>query len=68
MISRFPDAAKGRRVMCVQHSRWKSAEAFNLLNHANFGAATTSISSGYFGKILTSGAPRICEFALKDVF
>jgi hypothetical protein len=44
------------------------AEAFNLLNHANFGPATTSISSGNFGKILTSGNPRICEFALKYIF
>jgi hypothetical protein len=44
------------------------AEAFNVLNHPNFGAATTSISSGNFGKILTSSAPRICEFALKYVF
>ena len=44
------------------------AEAFNVLNHPNFGAATTSISSGNFGKILTSGAPRICEIAVKYVF
>ena len=44
------------------------AEAFNVLNHPNFGSATTSISSGNFGKILTSGAPRICEFAVKYVF
>jgi hypothetical protein len=44
------------------------AEAYNVLNHANFGPAITSISSGTFGKILTSGNPRICEFALKYIF
>jgi hypothetical protein len=44
------------------------AEAFSLLNHANFDPATTSISSGNFGKILTSGNRRICEFVLKYIF
>jgi TonB dependent receptor len=44
------------------------AEAYNVLNHANFGPATLSIGSGTFGKILTSGNPRICEFALKYIF
>ncbi len=44
------------------------AEAYNVLNHANFGPATLSIASGTFGKILTSGNPRILEFALKYIF
>ena len=63
------DAALVRRVKVREGQSVEiRAEAFNVLNHANFGAATTSISSGNFGKILTSGAPRICEFALKYVF
>jgi hypothetical protein len=63
------DTAVSRRVKVREgHSVEIRAEAFNVLNHPNFGAATTSISSGNFGKILTSSAPRICEFALKYVF
>src|SRR5207245_11569801 len=63
------DAAVLRRVKVREGQSVEiRAEAYNVLNHPNFGAATTNISSGNFGKILTSGAPRICEFALKYVF
>jgi hypothetical protein len=63
------DAAVSRRVRVREGQSVEiRAEAFNVLNHANFGAATTNISSGNFGKILTSSAPRILEFALKYVF
>jgi hypothetical protein len=63
------DAALVRRVKVREGQSVEiRAEAFNVLNHANFGGATTSISSGNFGKILTSSSPRICEFALKYVF
>src|SRR6266478_1438883 len=63
------DAAVVRRVRVREGQSVEiRAEAFNVMNHANFGAATTSLSSGNFGKILTSGSPRICEFALKYVF
>ena len=44
------------------------AEAFNLLNHVNLGAATTTLSSGAFGTITSAAAPRICEIALKYIF
>ncbi len=63
------DAAISRRVRVREGQSVEiRAEAFNLFNHANFGPATTSISSGNFGKILTSGNPRILELALKYVF
>ena len=63
------DAAVVRRVRVREGQSVEiRAEAYNILNHPNFGPATTSISSGNFGKILTSGNPRICEFALKYVF
>jgi hypothetical protein len=63
------DAALSRRVKVREAQSIEiRAEAFNVLNHPNFGTATTSISSGNFGKILTSGNPRILEFALKYVF
>jgi hypothetical protein len=42
--------------------RW---EVFNFLNHVNFGAPTTALNSGNFGKILSAGDPRIMQFALK---
>src|SRR6266849_2628003 len=63
------DAAVVRRVRVHEGQSVEiRAEAYNILNHPNFGAATTNLSSGNFGKILTSGSPRICEFALKYVF
>jgi len=63
------DAAVRRRVRVREGQSVEiRAEAFNILNHPNFGAATTNLSSGNFGKILSSRDPRICEFALKYVF
>jgi carboxypeptidase family protein/TonB-dependent receptor-like protein len=44
------------------------AEAFNIVNHANFGNPVSSLNSGSFGKIQTAGDPRIMQFALKYVF
>ena len=44
------------------------AEAFNVLNHAESRRCHHEHRSGNFGKILTSGAPRILEFALKYAF
>jgi len=63
------DAAVVRRVKVLEGQSVEiRAEAFNILNHPNFGPAGTNISSGTFGKITTSGSPRICEFVLKYVF
>jgi Carboxypeptidase regulatory-like domain len=45
--------------------RW---EIFNVLNKANFNNPTSGLNSTNFGKILTAGAPRIMQFALKYDF
>jgi hypothetical protein len=43
-------------------------EFFNLLNHTNFNLPVSSKSSATFGRILSSGDPRILQFAAKFVF
>jgi hypothetical protein len=46
--------------------RW---EAFNMLNHANFGNPGTNLNSGTtFGIISTASDPRIMQGALKVMF
>ena len=44
------------------------AEAFNILNHANFNAPVSVLNSGAFGQIQSAADPRILQFALKFVF
>jgi hypothetical protein len=44
------------------------AEAFNVLNHPNYGDPTNSLSSANFGRILSAADPRIWQFALKYIF
>lgn len=44
------------------------AEAFNLLNHAEFSNPDTSITSGTFGQITNTAAPRILQLALRLTF
>jgi hypothetical protein len=44
------------------------ADFFNVLNHANWGGVTNSITSGTFGQITTFGSPRIIQGALKLYF
>jgi hypothetical protein len=45
------------------------AEAFNLLNHANFSNPTLSENSAAFGRILTTAVnPRVMQLALKFSF
>lgn len=41
---------------------------YNALNHANFGAPTTVLTSANFGRITSSSDPRILEFGLRVVF
>jgi hypothetical protein len=41
------------------------AEAFNVLNHANFGLPVADLNSSSFGRILSAGPPRLLQFALK---
>ena len=42
--------------------RW---EIFNVANHASFNPPVAALNSSNFGRILTAGAPRIMQFALK---
>lgn len=43
-------------------------EFFNVLNHTNFSAPSSSLNSASFGRIQSSLDPRILQFALKFVF
>jgi hypothetical protein len=44
-------------------------ESFNLLNSFSWGAPTTNLGSGQFGRITTqAGDPRIMQFAVKYAF
>ena len=44
------------------------AEAFNVMNHANFGNPNGEISSTNFGRITTTRDPRLIQFGLKFQF
>ena len=44
------------------------AEAFNVLNHPNFGSPSGNISSSAFGRITSAGDPRILQASMKLVF
>ena len=44
------------------------AEAFNLLNHANFGLPDNDLASPNFGQVLASGPPRLLQFGAKLLF
>jgi len=43
-------------------------EAFNALNHPNFGAPNTSLSSATFGQIRSARDPRILQASMKVIF
>jgi hypothetical protein len=44
------------------------AEAFNVMNHANFGNPNGGISSVNFGRVTTTRDPRLIQFGLKFQF
>jgi len=44
------------------------AEAFNVFNHANFNAVTTTLGSGTFGQVTSALDPRIMELSLRYQF
>jgi len=44
------------------------AEAFNFLNHPNFGNVDTSIGSGTYGQVTSSRDPRELEFSARVTF
>ncbi len=55
----------------VVHERWKlefRSDFFNIFNHANWNNPTTSVTSGTFGQIVSFGAPRIVQMAMKLYF
>jgi len=43
-------------------------EAFNVLNHANFGVPINDLVSPNFGRIVDAGPPRVWQAALKLLF
>lgn len=43
-------------------------EAFNVLNHTNFGGPVATLTNPSFGKILTAGSPRVIQLAAKLTF
>jgi hypothetical protein len=43
-------------------------EAFNLLNHANFGTPVNTLTNRNFGRILSAGSPRVIQLALRLAF
>jgi len=44
------------------------AEAFNVMNHANFGNPNGSIGSANFGRVTTTRDPRLIQFGVKFAF
>jgi hypothetical protein len=43
-------------------------EAFNVLNHANFGNPVANLSNANFGRVLTSDDPRVIQVAMRLSF
>jgi len=60
------DASLSREFALTERFRLEArAEGFNVINHANFSAPTTNLSSAAFGRITAAGDPRILQFAMK---
>ncbi len=60
------DVAFSREFPIAERLRLEArGEGFNVINHANFSAPSTNLSSATFGRITSAGEPRILQFALK---
>jgi hypothetical protein len=60
------DIAVSREFSFTEKFRLEArGEGFNVINHANFSAPSTNLSSANFGRITSAGDPRILQFALK---
>ncbi len=63
------DAALSRYVTLFhEHTVEIRFEAFNALNHVNYGNPTSSIASSNFGRITSAKSPRALQFAAKYSF
>jgi TonB-dependent receptor-like protein/carboxypeptidase family protein len=60
-VTRRIPVASGREFQL----RW---EIFNVLNHVNYGPPIVTLNSSNFGRITTTGDPRIMQFAVKYAF
>ncbi|HEY3835250.1 MAG TPA: TonB-dependent receptor, partial [Bryobacteraceae bacterium] len=63
------DMALSREFKILESVRLQvRAEAFNLMNHPNFGGPNGNISSSSFGQITSASDPRILQGSIKLVF
>jgi hypothetical protein len=51
-----------------RHTLEFRAEIFNIFNHTNFNAVTTSVGSGNYGRVTSARDPRIVEFVGRYTF
>jgi hypothetical protein len=63
------DAAVSRTFVLHENLKLNARfEAFNALNHPNFGGPTSSIASATYGRITSSAAGRVLQGAVKLTF